>query len=154
MATRNFNVKNGLTVGTATIDAATGNANVGNLGTTGLSVTGVSNLNAVGNVIITGGSSGFYLQTNGSGNLTWAAVPTGTGISNGTSNINIFTSGGNVTTSVGGVSNVFVVTTTGANIAGTLNATGNATVGNISATNANITAMTATGKCKHAVCQW
>jgi len=31
MATRNFNVKNGLTVGTATIDAATGNANVGNL---------------------------------------------------------------------------------------------------------------------------
>ena len=145
MATRNFNVKNGLTVGTATIDATTGNANVGNLGTTGLSVTGVSNLNAVGNVIITGGSSGFYLQTNGSGNLTWAAVPTGTGISNGTSNINIFTSGGNVTTSVGGVSNVFVVTTTGANIAGTLNATGNANVGNIGATNANITAMTASG---------
>lgn len=145
MATRNFNVKNGLTVGTATIDAATGNANVGNLGTTGLSVTGVSNLNAVGNVIITGGSSGFYLQTNGSGNLTWAAVPSGNGIANGTSNISIPSSGGNVNTSVAGNANVFVVTGTGANIAGTLNATGNANVGNIGATNANITAMTATG---------
>jgi hypothetical protein len=145
MATRNFNVKNGLTVGTATIDATSGNANVGNLSTTGLSVTGVSNLNAVGNVIITGGSSGFYLQTNGSGNLTWAAVPSGTGIANGTSNILIPASGGNVNTSVAGNANVFVVTGTGANIAGTLNATGNANVGNIGATNANITAMTATG---------
>jgi hypothetical protein len=206
MTTRNFNVKNGLTVGTATIDAATGNANLGNVGTaqvlatanitapqiisnvttgtapflvnstttvanlaattaltsgtvttaaqpnitsvgtlTSLTVSGTTNLGAVGNVTITGGSSGYYLQTNGSGGLSWAAVPTGTGISNGTSNINIFTSGGNVTTSVGGVSNVFVVTTTGANIAGTLNATGNANVGNIGATNANVTAITATG---------
>ena len=145
MATRNFNVKNGLTVGTATIDATTGNANVGNLTTTGLAVTGVSNLNAVGNVIITGGSSGFYLQTNGSGNLTWAAVPSGNGIANGTSNISILTSGGNVNTSVAGNANVFVVTGTGVNVAGTLNATGNANVGNIGATNANITAMTATG---------
>ena len=145
MATRNFNVKNGLTVGNVTIDAATGNANVGNLSTTGLNVAGLSNLGAVGNITITGGSSGFYLQTNGSGVLTWAAVPSGTGIANGTSNILIPASGGNVNTSVAGNANVFVVTGTGANIAGTLNATGNATVGNISATNANITAMTATG---------
>jgi hypothetical protein len=145
MATRNFNVKNGLTVGNVTIDAATGNANVGNLSTTGLNVAGLSNLGAVGNITITGGSSGFYLQTNGSGVLTWAAVPSGTGIANGTSNILIPASGGNVNTSVAGNANVFVVTGTGANIAGTLNATGNANVGNIGATNANITAMTATG---------
>ena len=205
MTTRNFNVKNGLTVGTATIDAATGNANVGNLSaaqlfatanitapqiisniSTGtapfivsstttvanlsaatattagtvttaaqpnitsvgtlssLTVSGTTNLGAVGNITITGGSSGFYLQTNGSGVLTWAAVPSGNGISNGTSNISIPTSGGNVNTSVAGNANVFVVTGTGVNVAGTLNATGNANVGNLAAAQllatANVTA--------------
>ncbi len=206
MTTRNFNVKNGLTVGTAVIDAATGNANVGNLETgrivatgnisgtqlisniatgtapfivtsttqvanlnvaqagtagsattagtvttnaqpnitsvgtlTGLTITGVTNLGAVGNVIITGGTSGFYLQTNGSGNLTWAAVPTGTGISNGTSNVSIPVVDGNVNTSVGGNANVFVVTGTGANIAGTANVSGNANVGNLGTATAIIT---------------
>jgi hypothetical protein len=44
-----------------------------------LTVTGVSNIGNVGNVIITGGTNGYYLQTDGSGNLTWASVPTGTG---------------------------------------------------------------------------
>ena len=124
MTTRNFNVKNGLTVGVANIDATTGNilttglANVGSL-----RVTGVSNLNAVGNVTITGGSSGQYLQTNGSGVLTWASVPTGTGISNGTSNISIPTANGSVNTSVGGTPNVLVVTSTGANVNGNIIAT-------------------------------
>ena len=126
MTTRNFNVKNGLTVGTATIDATTGNANIGNL-----QVNGVSNLGPVGNVTITGGSSGYYLQTNGSGVLTWAAVPTGTGISNGTSNVNIPASGGNVNTSVAGNANVFVVTGTGVNVAGTSNVTGTSNTANL-----------------------
>jgi hypothetical protein len=47
----------------------TGTANVGNL-----NVTGVSNLGANGNVIITGGSAGQALVTNGSGNLSWGNV--------------------------------------------------------------------------------
>jgi hypothetical protein len=51
---------------------------------------------------------------------------------NGTSNISIPSSGGNVNTSVGGVANIFVVTSTGANLAGTANVTGNANVGNLS----------------------
>jgi hypothetical protein len=38
-----------------------------------------------------------------------------------------------------------VITTSGANITGTINATGNANVGNIGATNANVTALTASG---------
>ena len=126
MTTRNFNVKNGLTVGTATIDATTGNANIGNL-----QVNGVSNLGPIGNVVITGGTSGYYLQTNGSGVLTWAAVPTGTGISNGTSNVSIPTSGGNVNTSVAGNANVFVVTGTGVNVAGTSNVTGTSNTANL-----------------------
>ena len=117
----------------------TGNITGGNIQTTGLAnigsltVTGVSNLGPVSNVTITGGTSGQYLQTNGSGGLSWASVAAGStsNISNGTSNVNIATSGGNVTTSVGGTSNVVVVTSTGANITGTLSTSGNAIVGNI-----------------------
>jgi hypothetical protein len=60
------------------------------------------------------------------------AVGTQTTIVNGTSNVRTFTNG-NVTTSAAGNANILVVTGTGANIAGTLNATGNANVGNIGA---------------------
>ena len=159
MSIKNFVVKNGLTVGLANIDAASGNlfagnANLGNLATanffngvfvaasnaqpnitsvgtlTGLTVSGVSNFGPNGNVIITGGTNGQFLSTNGSGNLSWTTIVT-SGVSNGTSNISIPVASGNVNTSVGGVANVFVVTNTGANIAGTLNATGNANVGNL-----------------------
>jgi hypothetical protein len=93
-------------VGTLSSLTSTGNVTGGNLTTGGsLSVTGVSNLGAVGNVIITGGSSGQYLQTNGSGNLTWAAVSSAS-ISNGNSNVNIPAANGNIQVSVAGVANV------------------------------------------------
>jgi hypothetical protein len=42
-----------------------------------LTVAGPINLAAVGNITITGGTSGQYLQTNGSGALTWATVSVG-----------------------------------------------------------------------------
>jgi hypothetical protein len=124
-------------VGTLSSLAVTGNITGGNIATTGianigtLSVTGVTNLGPVGNVIITGGSSGYYLQTNGSGNLSWAAVPSGNGISNGTSNVSIPVINGNINMSVGGTSDVVIVTSTGANVTGTLNVTSNANVGNL-----------------------
>ena len=91
---------------------------------------GASNvsLGAVGNIKITGGTSGYVLQTDGTGNLSWVAQSGGSGvasISNGTSNVNIASSGGNVTTSVGGNANVLVVTSTGVNIEGTITANGN-----------------------------
>jgi len=60
-------------------------------------------------------------------------------IANGTSNLDIIGSGGNVTVSVAGNSNIFTVTGTGANIAGTANISGNANVANIGATNAVFT---------------
>jgi len=44
-----------------------------------LTVAGVTNLGAVGNVIITGGTSGQYLSTNGAGGLSWATVTGGGG---------------------------------------------------------------------------
>jgi len=48
-------------------------------------------------------------------------------LSNGTSNVSIPELNGNVTASVGGNANVFIVTATGANVTGTFNATGNIT---------------------------
>lgn len=52
--------------------------NITSLGTlTGLTVNGTSTLGNIGNVKITGGSANFYLQTDGTGNLSW--VPGGGG---------------------------------------------------------------------------
>lgn len=87
-----------------------------------LTVTGKSNLNAVGNVIITGGSNGQFLKTDGAGNLSWTA-PVATGLANGNSNV-IVTANGNITMYVAGNANArFTVTSTGANITGGANIT-------------------------------
>ena len=141
------------TVGTLDALNVTGNANVGNLGTTGLitatgnitggnltttgtanigtlAVTGTSNLGPVGNVTITGGTNGQYLKTDGSGVLSFGTVDTDT-LANGTSNVDIPVANGNVLIAVGGTANVAVFTSTGVNVSGTLNATGNANVGNL-----------------------
>ena len=122
-----------------------GNTNIGNLNFTGttisstnlngnivlspngtgsLNVTGVSNLGPVGNVKITGGTNGYVLQTDGTGNLSWTAQTGGGG--NGTpggSNTQIqFNNSGNF----GGSSNFTfdsssnTVTVTGPLIANTL----------------------------------
>jgi hypothetical protein len=52
-------------------------------------------------------------------------------IENGSTNIEVIVPGGNANISVGGISNVAVFTSTGANITGTLGVTGNITGGNI-----------------------
>jgi hypothetical protein len=96
-------------------------------------VNGTTNLSHIGNVKITGGTSGQYIQTDGNGNLSFSNVSI-TNLSNGTSNVAISSTNGNVTTSVGGTANVLVITSTGANVSGTINSTGNANVGNIGAT--------------------
>ena len=128
-----------------------GTSNVVVVSTAGLSVSGT--VQASGN--ITGGniSIGSGLSTAGSysasGNIT-ASYFIGNGytltsinganvtglntaaISNGTSNVTISTSGGNITASVGGTPNVVVTATTGISVAGTVQASGNITGGNIS----------------------
>jgi len=130
--------------------SATGNVTGGNLSTAGavsagtLTVSGVSSLGNVGNVGITGGTAGQYLRTDGAGNLSFATIGT-SGIANGTSNVDIPVSGGNVNTSVGGVANVFVVTSTGANVAGTLGVSGNANVGNLGTTGVFAATLSASG---------
>ena len=120
-------------VGSLTSLTVTGNASAGNLSTGGsLSVTGNAN---VGNL----GTATAIITT---GNIT--TINSGL-LQNGNSNITI-TANANISMFVTGNATArFVATSTGVNVAGTLNATGNANVGNIGATNANLTALTATG---------
>jgi hypothetical protein len=73
-----------------------------------------------------------------------AATTTLSGLQNGTSNVSIPTSGGNVTVGVAGTANVLTVASTGANIAGYANVTGNITGGNLSLTG-NIIGANVTG---------
>jgi hypothetical protein len=120
-------VGNALVSGTVYTNAQPNITSVGTL--TGLTVNGVSNLGANGNVIITGGSSGQFLQTNGSGNLSWVTVGT-SGISNGTSSVSVPVSNGNILANVNG-STILTVASSGANITGYANVTGNANVGNL-----------------------
>ena len=132
-----------LLTGTLTTAAQPNITSVGTL--TSLVVSGTSNLGPVGNVTITGGSAGQYLQTNGSGVLSWQSISAGTSITNGNSNVSIPAANGNVNISAVGNANVFVVTGTGVNVAGTLNTgTGNANVGNLGTAqvlaSANVTA--------------
>jgi len=56
-------------------------------------------------------------------------------ISNGASNVNVVSSGGNVTVGIGGTGNVAVFATTGEYITGLMSVTGNITGGNLSAVN-------------------
>ena len=125
-------VSTATTSGTVTTNAQTNITSVGTL--TGITSTGTVNLTGasnvalgpVANVKITSGSNGQYLQTDGTGNLSWSTVSTGasSNISNGNSNVNIPAANGNINlTAVGNT--VMVITGTGANVAGTANITGN-----------------------------
>jgi len=84
----------GLPAGYANSDVAaylptyTGNitANTANL-SGNLNVTGKSNLGNVGNIIITGGTTGQFLSTDGAGNLSWATSTGGGGGSYGNTDV-------------------------------------------------------------------
>jgi len=124
-------------VGTLTSLSVTGNITSGNESTGNLTSNGIVNftsasnvsLGAVGNVKITGGTSGYYLQTDGTGNLSWAAGGGGGGGTPGGSNTQVqFNDGG----SFGGNANLTFNKTTGAL---TINATSSNTI--ITGTNIN-----------------
>jgi hypothetical protein len=114
--------------------SATGNVTGGNLTTAGISNVGTLSVtgsgNVTGNLGVAGNVSASYFLGNGS-LLTGVVTAVGNSIANGTSSVNIPMANGNVNTSVGGTANVLVVTGTGANVAGTLDATGNITSGNL-----------------------
>ena len=152
-ATGNVSGGNLTTAGALSV---TGNANVGNLGTaTAIITTGnITTINSgllqngTSNVVVTASGGNVTLGVAGTTRITATssgANVTGTldvsgnvtaanfiGIlANGNSDVNIPAANGNINFDVAGNANILVVTGTGANIAGTLNATGNANVGNL-----------------------
>ena len=111
----------------------------GDITTTSITTTGVANLNEIANVKISGGTSGQVIQTDGSGTLSFVTIDTWR-IQNGTSNVQVAPSNGNVTVSVAGNANIATFTSSGANISGYLTIEGTVTAnGNISANNYLVT---------------
>lgn len=107
-------------------------ANLTSNGTINFTTSTNVSLGAVANLHISGGTSGYVLQTDGAGTLTWApqASYAPTYISNGTSNVTIATLNGNIAMSVGGISNVLLATTTGIVVKGNIDAGANYVKGN------------------------
>ena len=121
-----------------------GTSNVAVFATTGEYITGVvsasgnitgGNLLTGGIISATGNITGNYLLGNGS-QLTGIDA---TSIQNGTSNVKVVSSGGNVSVGVGGTSNVVVWATTGEYVTGLISASGNITGGNLTVSTGNIT---------------
>jgi hypothetical protein len=78
------NIQLANTANVANTVAVAAQPNITSVGTlTSLTVGGVTNLGPVGNVKITGGTAGYYLQTDGSGGLAWSAAGGGSGIPGG-----------------------------------------------------------------------
>ena len=69
---------------------------IGGSGVADFVSTGNISLGNVGNIHIDGGSSGYLLTTDGSGNLTWTATASTTEIFNGNSNVSIPVANGNI----------------------------------------------------------
>lgn len=110
---------------TDTVVEVTGNANVSdtlnaaNANITDLVVSNTANLGNVANVFITGGTNAQFLQTDGSGNLTWATVNSDK-ISNGTSNVSV-REDANVNISANGQANIVIVSSNGTHALTTVN---------------------------------
>ena len=128
----------GLISATSTITSAA-NITGGNVLTAGLisatstitsaaNVTG-GNVLTAGLVSATGNVTGNYILGNGA--LLTGVITSVANINNGTSNVTVVSSGGNVTVGVGGTGNVAVFATTGEYVTGIVSASGNVIGSNI-----------------------
>jgi len=101
--------------------SSAGTANVLTVSNTGAFVSGV--VSATGNI------TGNYILGNGA--LLTGVSTTSSNINNGTSNVTVVSSGGNVTVGVGGTGNVAVFANTGLVVTGVTSVSGNVTGGNV-----------------------
>jgi len=107
----------------ATTLSATGNVTANN----GMFTTIVNTASFTGGIVsVTGNITGNYILGNGS-QLTGIDA---TSIQNGTSNVRVISSGGNVAIGIGGTSNVAVFATTGEYVTGLVSVTGNVIANN------------------------
>ena len=126
MAVRPLNSIAGFSAGDPAITVIQAN---GDVTTINFTANGISDLNAIANVRISGGTSGQVIQTDGLGNLSFATIDTSI-ISNGNSNVSIPSANGNVEISVAGNANVAVFTGNGATLLN-LDVTGISNLGNV-----------------------
>lgn len=130
-----INTTSSFTFGNANV---TGNTTSNNLAVTANITSGNANLGNLATANFFSGNGALLTGIGGAGY-----------VSNGTSNVSIPATNGNVTVSVGGTSNVLVISsgnanvTGNANISGFANVTGNLTAGNVTATNLTGTLLTA-----------
>ena len=117
MTIKAFNSEDGFSVGNTLIDVIYAN---GDITTGNITVNNHSYLGNVGNITITGGNANYVIQTDGSGNLSWADVGGAATIANGTSNINIPVADGNIDLTAGG-NTTLIVTPTGVDVQGNIN---------------------------------
>ena len=117
-------------VGELTVDTTNWNirlhdgANAGGF-TTVMVKAGTANIETTGNLSAVGNVTGNFILGNGfylTGIITSVA-----NINNGTSNLRVTTSGGNIAANIGATSNVLVLASTGAYVDGVISATGNVT---------------------------
>lgn len=116
----------------ATANAVAGANVTGNVGAANIAYALSSD---TANISILGGSAGQFLQTNGSGDVTWATVDSSS-IQNGTSSVAIPVADGNIALTVDGtliatVSNAAVTMTGNLDITGNVNVTGNLNYQNV-----------------------
>ena len=135
MALKPLNSVAGFSVGETPANVISAN---GDITTNNFSTTGVANLNVIGNVRISGGTTGQLIQTDGNGNLSFTTFAP-TSLVNGNSNVQVLANA-NITFSSTGTSNVVVITGTGANVDGYLTVNGNsqfnnANLGNLATAN-------------------
>jgi hypothetical protein len=93
------------TAGTGNIIGANNVSAINFIASGNLAVAGNADLGAVGNITISGGTNGQVLTTDGAGDLSWSTVSSGgvqSIIANGTSNVSIAASAGNITMAVNG----------------------------------------------------
>lgn len=95
------------------------------------------NINLAGSLSAVGNVTGNFLFGDGGfiSNVTAFSNVAATQLANGSTVLTVDGSGGNVTVTVGGVSNVALITTTGMNLLGAFNATGNVTAANLTSNN-------------------
>ena len=124
----------GLISATSTITSAA-NISGGNVLTGGL-ISATANITG-GNLVSSGqisASGNVNIGTNyyfGNGSQLTGIITSVSNINNGTSNVTVVSSGGNITVGVGGTGNVAVFATTGEYITGLLSVSGNVTGGNV-----------------------
>jgi hypothetical protein len=115
--------------------SVSGNVNSGNIVNTGL-------ISSTGNV------TGNYIFGNGS-QLTGVSTGASSNVSNGTSNVTVVSSGGDVSVGIGGTGNVAVFATTGEYITGIVSATGTVTgsslLGSVVSVSGTVTAASVVG---------